>query len=189
MSITFDCPICFDALGVEEEDDVVTTPCGHVFHRKCITCWLQREGGRQTCPSCVRKVTRNKLLPVFLSSIQNVRPDSDRPSALVSFLDESAARDSQNITSQKDKTSMNCAEFRAYHANLSYVVRTSSRASLFCLILKQLMCNVQRVYLDFIEYRKEFEQLQVIKAAQDNELDLVRAQTLSLEEMKKKLEE
>jgi hypothetical protein len=37
-------------------------------------------------------------VPVILSSIQNMRPGSVPPSALVSFLDESAARDFKNIT-------------------------------------------------------------------------------------------
>nr|KYP76612.1 E3 ubiquitin-protein ligase RNF181 [Cajanus cajan] len=46
------CNICMDKFEVDEgddQDDVLSMPCNHVFHRECIVKWLQTS---HTCPLC-----------------------------------------------------------------------------------------------------------------------------------------
>lgn len=42
-----DCAVCKD--DFEEENEVMTLPCNHIFHVECIKPWLERSG---TCPVC-----------------------------------------------------------------------------------------------------------------------------------------
>ncbi|CAL8119246.1 unnamed protein product [Orchesella dallaii] len=46
--------------------DVVTTHCGHLYHRVCLEKWFSEKGGR-TCPSCRKATPANKVLQVFPS--------------------------------------------------------------------------------------------------------------------------
>ena len=52
----FECTICMDS---DDESDVEATPCGHVFHRKCLKKWLMH---RRVCPYC----TVNVDSPIFV---------------------------------------------------------------------------------------------------------------------------
>lgn len=45
---TIDCPVCLSS----NEDECVTTPCGHSFCRKCIVQWMYK---KIRCPLC-RKI-------------------------------------------------------------------------------------------------------------------------------------
>lgn len=40
------CVICW---GIQEEDQIQTTPCGHSFHSKCLEQWTNKQ---PTCPMC-----------------------------------------------------------------------------------------------------------------------------------------
>jgi hypothetical protein len=42
------CPICFD--NIKEEELICKTPCNHIYHKKCISKWLQQN--KKTCPKC-----------------------------------------------------------------------------------------------------------------------------------------
>ena len=46
------CVICLDANKI----DLITTKCGHKFHRKCITEWCKYN---QTCPLCRSSISYN----------------------------------------------------------------------------------------------------------------------------------
>ncbi|CAL1127543.1 unnamed protein product [Cladocopium goreaui] len=46
------CPVCLDDLGQE----VLRLPCGHRFHRSCISKWLAGPVS-PTCPSCKQQLT------------------------------------------------------------------------------------------------------------------------------------
>lgn len=48
------CPICLDEIN--ENDDYLTTPCNHTFHKNCILTWLADNG---TCPVCRDKLPEN----------------------------------------------------------------------------------------------------------------------------------
>jgi hypothetical protein len=46
------CIICTEPLGVHS-DTIMTLPCGHPYHRKCVEQWLNIN---PTCPQCKHKV-------------------------------------------------------------------------------------------------------------------------------------
>jgi len=58
------CPTCLESFT--SKNHTVTTKCGHLFHEDCIQSWL--ETGKTTCPKCRRKISKKKLIRLFLSS-------------------------------------------------------------------------------------------------------------------------
>uniref|UniRef100_A0A0C9RHG3 TSA: Wollemia nobilis Ref_Wollemi_Transcript_22003_940 transcribed RNA sequence n=1 Tax=Wollemia nobilis TaxID=56998 RepID=A0A0C9RHG3_9CONI len=54
------CPICMSTM--EEE---TSTPCGHIFCKKCITSVIQLQ---KKCPTCRKKVTSNQIHRIYLFS-------------------------------------------------------------------------------------------------------------------------
>ena len=52
------CPICLDQL-----QQPVVTPCGHVFCWPCITEWLRR--GQNECPCCHGLIQSGRLIPIY----------------------------------------------------------------------------------------------------------------------------
>lgn len=52
-----ECPICYDVIT---EGAAHRTPCGHVFHRACMTSWLERA---TTCPSCRTTIAESPANP------------------------------------------------------------------------------------------------------------------------------
>ena len=48
------CSICLDFFN--SRSDISTTPCGHVFHTKCIEKWF--ENGENICSQCRKPCTQ-----------------------------------------------------------------------------------------------------------------------------------
>ena len=46
----FDCSICFDTCT--SKTDAYRTPCGHLYHLKCMTSWALSVRSTLTCPIC-----------------------------------------------------------------------------------------------------------------------------------------
>ena len=46
------------------DDDVSTTPCGHVFHTKCVSQWIKQH---RHCPQCRRPTLTSGLVRLFLT--------------------------------------------------------------------------------------------------------------------------
>lgn len=44
------CPVCF--MEYENIDTLTTLPCGHPFHKVCMTTWLSNKQHAPTCPIC-----------------------------------------------------------------------------------------------------------------------------------------
>lgn len=42
MKSYIECSICSDRFGLDEANDEVVTPCGHVYHGSCLNKWIQR---------------------------------------------------------------------------------------------------------------------------------------------------
>ena len=55
------CSICLDFFN--SRSDISTTPCGHVFHTKCIEKWL--ENGENICSQCRKPCTQTIRLYFF----------------------------------------------------------------------------------------------------------------------------
>ncbi|CAK7349384.1 unnamed protein product [Dovyalis caffra] len=55
---TFNCPICLGPLAEE-----VSTKCGHIFCKTCISDAIKRQA---KCPTCRKRITTKELIRVFL---------------------------------------------------------------------------------------------------------------------------
>ncbi|GIY35262.1 e3 ubiquitin-protein ligase TRAIP [Caerostris darwini] len=62
------CVICTDLYDTGK--DIVTIPCGHVFHFKCLTKWIDRS---KTCPECRRPVISKDIKKLYF----NIASDND----------------------------------------------------------------------------------------------------------------
>ncbi|CAL8101346.1 unnamed protein product [Orchesella dallaii] len=51
-------------LSTEKESLVVSTPCGHIFHRQCLKGWLK--GSKGSCPTCRRPFSMRSTHPIFV---------------------------------------------------------------------------------------------------------------------------
>lgn len=49
------CPICFE--NIKENELINETPCGHIYHNKCLSNWLKN---KNSCPKCRAKVKISK---------------------------------------------------------------------------------------------------------------------------------
>ena len=45
------CPVCLTDFTFSDGEQIISTPCFHVFHEECIGEWLHRPGGSH-CPPC-----------------------------------------------------------------------------------------------------------------------------------------
>lgn len=41
-----------DFVEIVENDNVVVTPCKHIFHYKCLKMWVESDTGSFRCPNC-----------------------------------------------------------------------------------------------------------------------------------------
>ncbi|XP_035723456.1 E3 ubiquitin-protein ligase TRAIP-like, partial [Vespa mandarinia] len=57
-----------------QPDDIFYTRCGHVFHFKCLSQWLERS---KTCPQCREKVTHNRIHRLYLTVSNETTVESD----------------------------------------------------------------------------------------------------------------
>ncbi|KIW67293.1 hypothetical protein PV04_06558 [Phialophora macrospora] len=70
VSLTLSCAICLDSL--EENDQIREIRCGHVYHAKCLSLWVER--GHHDCPLCkydmlgLKKTTSKAQLSVSRSA-------------------------------------------------------------------------------------------------------------------------
>lgn len=56
-----DCSICME---VNESYVMAAAECGHIFHKECVTPWIQQAG---TCPSCRVRISTASLRKIFVS--------------------------------------------------------------------------------------------------------------------------
>jgi len=61
------CSICLNS--IRKTRSVSELPCGHLFHKQCISKWEQQ--GKETCPLCRRNIS-NTMYRVTLT-IENLR--------------------------------------------------------------------------------------------------------------------
>ena len=57
------CSICLDSFS--SRGNISSTPCGHVFHTRCISKWL--ENGNDKCSECRKSCTENQIIKLYFS--------------------------------------------------------------------------------------------------------------------------
>ena len=75
--MTNKCPTCFEPLISDSKNYIVSTPCGHLFHRNCVQAWL--DTGNQTCPQCRGIISKDKLLRIYLPPTESDVPPKSPP--------------------------------------------------------------------------------------------------------------
>ena len=68
-----DCPICIDTIDAKSQ--VVSTPCGHVFHSNCMETWIAQ--GKKNCPQCRKVCERQNIRPIFLPFSDQENPRAE----------------------------------------------------------------------------------------------------------------
>lgn len=68
-----ECCICAEKLG-DGVLQVMSTKCGHLFHKDCISTWLTKSVNG-TCPQCRADARNNDLRNIYLSNISNRSSD------------------------------------------------------------------------------------------------------------------
>ena len=63
-----ECPICTELL----ESKISTTPCGHLFHSKCIATWLKNGND---CPQCRKICNPGQIIRLYIISNGNHAKD------------------------------------------------------------------------------------------------------------------
>ena len=61
------CSTCMDSFTAR--CDVSITPCGHSFHTRCITNWLER--GQSNCPQCRTNCQVHQIKKLYFSQTEN----------------------------------------------------------------------------------------------------------------------
>lgn len=50
------CCICEQSISTESQEDLIASPCQHVFHRRCIFNYIRKRGSSPNCPYCQRQI-------------------------------------------------------------------------------------------------------------------------------------
>ncbi|CAL8096311.1 unnamed protein product [Orchesella dallaii] len=124
----------------------VVTPCGHLFHKGCITEWFRvrrnYDGGsplRGTCPTCRKVIAYHKLIRLYLSpsTVENDSSTDDQSSVPTSVRSSRTSLTSDNGRHNNNN-------------NLHSVLQPSSSLAVR---LPQLTTNNFRIYNDFLNLR------------------------------------
>ncbi|KAG5677386.1 hypothetical protein PVAND_007149 [Polypedilum vanderplanki] len=90
-----------DAEILTKEDDIVVTPCGHVYHRECISEWISSS---RTCPSCRTIISINSLIKIYFEN------DDTRANDLHNELMKTNEKLSKELKEFRDKANRQEAE-------------------------------------------------------------------------------
>ena len=75
------CSTCMDSFTAR--CDVSITPCGHSFHTRCITNWLER--GQSNCPQCRSSCQVHQIKKIYFSQTENEVEENAPKENLKSF--------------------------------------------------------------------------------------------------------
>ena len=67
------CSACLESFT--EKCEVSSTPCGHVFHTKCIESWFRKD--KNTCPQCRKWCTIGQLIKIYFAEFKQKKHTCD----------------------------------------------------------------------------------------------------------------
>ena len=67
------CSTCLESFT--EKCEVSSTPCGHVFHTKCIESWFRKD--KNTCPQCRKWCTIGQLIKIYFAEFKQKKHTCD----------------------------------------------------------------------------------------------------------------
>ncbi|ODN04681.1 putative RING finger protein P32A8.03c [Orchesella cincta] len=126
----------------------VVTPCGHLFHKGCITEWFRvrrnYDGGsplRGTCPTCRKVIAYHKLIRLYLT-----------PSPVDNETSSDGSSASTPVSSRASRTSLTSDNVR--HNCLCLAHRSASQPSPSLAVgVAPSSINNFRIYSNFLELR------------------------------------
>eukprot|EP00088_Acartia_fossae_P003212 TRINITY_DN1132_c0_g1_i5.p1 TRINITY_DN1132_c0_g1~~TRINITY_DN1132_c0_g1_i5.p1 ORF type:complete len:140 (+),score=46.57 TRINITY_DN1132_c0_g1_i5:145-564(+) len=62
MALHIECATCLEKIA--GEDEVVSLPCGHLFHYECIDQWFNKS---KNCPTCRKDATRKEFRKIYFT--------------------------------------------------------------------------------------------------------------------------
>lgn len=80
LKMLISCNICRDKI-ISTHDVIITSNCGHLYHKACFEPWIK---ANPTCPTC-RSKQKTKAIKVFFTTEDEV---SESPEALIERLEE-----------------------------------------------------------------------------------------------------
>jgi hypothetical protein len=117
-----ECPVCYEVIAACES---TRTPCGHIYHQRCMSSWLERA---TTCPSCRTVVAEAPTTPVadpFEELDERYRLLCERIAAIKARLeavtDDISAFHSARVNAQKAR--------RSAAAKRGAITRAANRAA------------------------------------------------------------
>lgn len=99
--MSVDCSICME---VNEDYTMVAAECGHVFHKECVTPWIQQAG---TCPSCRVRISAVLLRKIFVSVTSSAPASAARPQQQAAKVTTVNSRNRNKINLTKKTASTN----------------------------------------------------------------------------------
>lgn len=171
-----ECSICYDPIN---EDNKVTTPCGHNFHKECLiqTCKVMywRNNNICLCPLCRQDIdiSTNNLLPIeekfdpkhltintfplyinyMLSRLPEENPDETLEDLLISFAEKDElpiAVHDPIINPENNTVTPNIMQFKKMHV----ATRLSDRKPLYIYYFDGFIKNVPK--LKFLRRNKKY---------------------------------
>jgi len=92
-----ECPICYEDIIKPDDIAVSINPCGHIFHKKCITKYYEINKIKHECPVCRRKYNNPENLKNILGRINPKKEVIINLSGHTDIVTGIAVIDSQNL--------------------------------------------------------------------------------------------
>ncbi|GIZ05261.1 hypothetical protein CEXT_226551 [Caerostris extrusa] len=96
------CDICKDIYDCNSQS-ICTIPCGHVFHQRCLTTWIEYS---RNCATCRRRVSHQDMIKLYMTlppSSERLENDLNVSKAEVSELKAKLSENNAELEASKNK--------------------------------------------------------------------------------------
>ena len=111
------CPTCLESFTSSCE--ISSTPCGHVFHTKCIKKWLETSNRNQYCPQCRKSCTITQINKLYFpEALSENEFDNETNLKCIELKDENL------------KANLKCNELKEENLKANHQLKTSKEENL-----------------------------------------------------------